>query len=186
MEVKPFDSRRAVVKPYEGPIRRADTELALYDSIAAEQVRCSGTVGDYYSLNVQKSTVNPTYDESIRRVFDGPFRLAMFVEWPKSNPEVREEGMRVKWECRGWIPRVEFENARAPVPLEGDMVRIWRTPFFDSWSVSGDEPQGGGYYFNVVKCNDEGHLYDSPGFVGFEVTLQRSTDFTPERRLDRP
>ncbi len=90
----------------------------------------------------------------------------------------------MKWNTRAWIPRKVFEDAHCPAPLEGDVLRVWRTPFFNDWSVSGDEPQQGGYYFTVVVVNDEGHLYDQPGFVGFEFSISRNTDFTAERRLD--
>ena len=66
-------------------------------------------------------------------MYDGPFELQGFIEWPKSNPDVRESGLVVKWQVRAWIPRAEFESARAPLPLEGDVLRVWRTPFFDQY-----------------------------------------------------
>lgn len=183
--VKPYDpGPNAKVRPLEGPLHMGGQELALHDTWAREQVQATGTRLLYYSLNVDRSVVHALYDESIIRHYDGPYRLDGYVEWPKSNPLVREEGLQVKWSTRVWIPRASFEAARCPVPLEGDVVQAWRTPFFESWGVAGDEPQEGGYFFTVTVSNAEGHLYDEPEFVGFELQVTRSTDFTPERRMD--
>jgi hypothetical protein len=183
--ILPFNSGpNAQIRPYEGHMRKADVEMPLYDSLAAEQVRSSGTRLHYFSLNVEASTTNPVYDESTSRAYAGPYEMQGYIEWPKSNPEVRQEGLIVSWQTRVWVPRVNVERARCPLPLEGDIVQAWRTPFFDQWSVVGDEQQPKGYYFVVITVNDEGHLYDDAGFVGFELTVQRATDFTPERRMD--
>lgn len=183
--VQPYDpGANAVVRPLEGPYHQGDQELRLFDAWAVEESQTSGTVLFYYSLDVGASQGSALYDESTRRVYRGPFKVSGYVEWPKSNPVVQDAGMVVKWNTRMWIPRAEIERARCPLPLEGDVVRAWQNPFFDLWSLTGDEPQIGGYFFTVVVCNEEGHLYDQPGFVGFELTVSRSTDFTPERRLD--
>lgn len=184
--VRPFEVGPQVrVRPYEGPLAFADAELLLHDSLAREQVRnFGGTRIHYYSLNVQRSQVHVLYGESVQRHYEGPFELAGYIEWPKSNPEVREEGLKIEWETRVWIPRAEVEAARCPPLVEGDVLGVWRTPFFDQWAVSGEEAQNGGYYFTVTVSNEEGHLADSPGFVGFELTVRRNTVFTPERRMD--
>lgn len=183
--VQPYDpGPHAEVRPLDSPYHQGDQELPLFDAWAVEESRTSGTGIFYYSLDVEASQSSPLYDESTRRAYRGPYKVMGVVEWPKSNPVVEDAGMVVKWNPRVWVPRAEFERARCPVPMEGDVLRAWRTPFFDFWSLTGDEPQLGGYFFTVVVCNDEGHLYDAAGFVGFELTVSRSTDFTPERRLD--
>lgn len=183
--VAPYDPGvRNVVRPLDAPLHWADQEMDLHDAWAQEQVRNSGTPIHYYVLDVGRSDTNPVYDESTVRRYRGPFRMWGYVEWPKSNPEVHEEGLVVKWETRVWIPRKDFEDARCDVPLEGDVIQAWRTQFFDQWAVTGDEPQKGGYYFTVLNTNDEGHPFDSPGFVGFEMNVARSTEFTPERRIE--
>lgn len=186
LSVRPFEVGPHVqVKPYEGPLRFEDGERLLHDSLAREQVRSfGGTRIRYYALNIARSATHTLYNESTQRYYDGPYFMAGYIEWPKSQPEVREEGFLSRWETRVWIPRVEVETAGCRAPLEGDVVEVWRTPFFDEWAVSGEERQDGGYFFTVTVSNEEGHLHDSPGFIGFELTVARNTEFTPERRVD--
>lgn len=182
--VTPFDpGRNAVVQPYDTELQRTDAELRLYDSLATEQVRQDGSLAHYYSLQVGKSKISPLYRETVERVFDGPFALSVYIEWPKNEPVVKEDGLTTTWNTRLWVPRAEIERVRCPTPTEGDVLQVWRTPFFFDWSERGLDEKGG-YYFEVTSLQDDGHLFDQPGFVGFELSVARRTQFTPERRID--
>jgi hypothetical protein len=79
------------------------------------------------------------------------------------------------------------EEAVAPVPSEGDVLQAWNIPFYQKYSTAEQEPlPTAGYYFNVVDVDTDGQLFDNPTFVGFKLKLNRRTEFTPERRLNRP
>jgi hypothetical protein len=183
--LKPYPKLRPVA-PYPFPtLQMPECEHDLFDSIAQEHVRILGTDVDYWSHEIEKAKRDPLYDEPVKRVFKGPFRIKGYVSWPDSVPEARMEGLRSTFNAEAWIARKELEDAgvKAP-PSESDVLRIWKTPFFDQNSVNLDSKlTGGGYYFDIIDVDDDGHLFDSSTFVGFKLTLKRRTEFTPERRI---
>lgn len=95
------------------------------------------------------------------------------------------EGGRTTFGAEVWIARKSIEDIRAPQPNESDVLRIWNTPFFNEWAVD-NAPSGQpntGYFFDIIDVDDDGHLFDSPTFVGFKLSIKRRTEFTPERRI---
>ena len=182
-KIEPYPTLRKVA-PYPFPkLGLPDCEHDLFDSIAQEHVNIAGTDIDYFSHAVGKSTRDPLYDEPIKRVFEGPFRIKAYVAWPDTTPEVRMEGWRTVVNAEAWISRKEIEDGHCPTPSETDVLRIWNIPFYTDWSVDGDAVPNAGYFFDVLNVNDDGHLFDSAQFVGFRLTLKRRTEFTPERRI---
>lgn len=181
--IKPYPTLRKV-GPYEfATLQMPECEHDLFDSIAQEHVNIAGTDIDFYSHNVKGSTRDALYDEPVERVYGGPFRVKGYVVWPDTTPDVRMEGWRTVVNAEAWIARKEIEDKRCPAPSETDVLRIWNTPFFNNWAVDGEDEPNAGYYFDILNVNDDGHLFDSPQFVGFKMILKRRTEFTPERRI---
>lgn len=181
--IKPFPTMRKVA-PYEfSTLQLPDCEHDLFDSIAQEHVRIAGTDIDYYSHRVKDSTRDALYDEPTERAYSGPFRLKGYLVWPDLTPDISEKGWRSVANAECWIARKEIEDLHCPAPSETDVLRIWNTPFFNQWAVDGEDVPGAGYYFDVLNVNDDGHLFDSPQFVGFKMIIKRRTEFTPERRI---
>jgi hypothetical protein len=186
-------------KDYNNPVvpqdyvdmRFSDSELGLFDTIAAEHSRTAGTPIDYYSLSMDDSVKDPLYNEPSQRAWKGPYRIIGWFEWPDATPEAWEEGRIVTFSCTGWLSRKILEDARVPVPGTGDVLRVWNTPYFNAagGDLTASTNQDGsnlGYFFDVLNANDDGHLFDSAAFVGFKLTLNRRTQFAPERLVSPP
>lgn len=186
--IKPFEVPRPVPQPSDPLVtdpkfRLDDVELFMFDHYAKEKVDIEGTECELFTLSVKKSTIDPLYDEPAKRVFDGPYRMTAFVEWPEGTPEAGEEGMTEVWPSGCWIPRKTLEETGARPPREGDVFHFWKLPFFDKDSVRGIPVPVSGYYFDVIQVNDDGHLFDQKSFVGFRCNLKRRSTFTAERLL---
>lgn len=172
-----------------GPFHLDDSERWLFDSIKQEHTGIVGTSMDFYSQQVQpgEKKRDPLYDEPLVGQWCGPYRVTGFAEWPEPNVEVKEEGLRKTWAAVFYVARKEFEDARAPYPKEGDVVRIWSTPYFDKdASVLHEQIPKSGFYFDITKADDDQHLMDAAYFVGLKLTVARRTEFTPERRISPP
>ena len=162
----------------------SDSELSLFDCIAKEFNQIIGTKIDYFSLDVERSDKDPLYDEPITNRFKGPFSMHAYIEYPEPQPEAGQSGLKTRWSTSMWISRKAFEETRCPVPFIGDVIRVWETPFFDDSAVDDVKVPGAGFYFDVTTADNDGHLFDTPSFVGFKLRLLRRTEFTTERRLD--
>lgn len=170
------------------PLRFDGTgEQALFDGFAQEQVAVSGTPVDYWCINVPDSVKDPLYGEAKIRRFAGPFKVMGSFTAPSVNPSPEEFGLTGKWDAAIWIARKSFEDAGAPIPNEGDVLRTWNLPYYIATSTMEPEPvPSAGYFFNVVQLGPDGYVGDSPIFVGYKFTLTRRAEFTPERRIERP
>lgn len=160
-----------------------DRELALFDSIAKEHTEKSGTPVLYWHYDRKRSTVDPVYDEPENRVFDGPYKVVGNVTYPDSMPEAREQGLRTQWNASLWIPRRALEEAGAPEPDVGDVVLLWSNSYFISDGVQEAKVPGAQFMFVVTDSNSDGHLFDTPSFVGFRLEIERRSEYTPERFL---
>lgn len=169
--------------PLVEEFRLGDEERFLFDLWAQEHTQILGTPIDFWSLNTARTKRDALYDEPIERKWDGPFRITGFLTWPDSTPEAREEGFRTTWSGSIWVARKELEDKKAPSPNEGDVIRVWNTPFHQDFGVDGEDVPGRGYYFDLTNVNEDSHLFDRSTFVGFSSTISRRTEFTPERRL---
>jgi hypothetical protein len=178
-----LDTRRKVEPAGEFDLENENDEL---QSIwAQEQVQGGGTTVDYWIQSLEGTKLDPVYNEPEERVWDGPYRFKAFVEFPPQTFDVREEGNSIYWEAIMWIPRRTVEDVEmSEPPKEGDVVRIWQIPHFDSFAqgMESDIP-GAGFYFDVIGVEEDGHTHDNPEFTGFSCSIKRRTVFTPERRL---
>lgn len=157
---------------------------------AAEQIQAAGTTLDYYSQAVRKAILDPLYNEPEQRVWEGPYRFKAHVTKPEQNFETREEGSRILFDGGVlWIPLLSVEQSGMnDTPKEGDVVRFWQSRFFDEFFALDFEggsppPPEAGYYFDVIRVNDDGHIFDTANFAGFRCDIKRRLEFTPERRL---
>jgi len=185
--VRPFPSFRPVETYPHDTFRLTDTSRPLFDSVASEHTRRVGTAVEFFSQDAQGKERDAVYDEPISGRWKGPFRVHAYVEWPDSSPSAGQEGLKTEYNGSLWLARVDLEQVLAPDPNEGDVVRIWRLPFYDQkWSTAGVENiSRSGYYFDIMDVDDDGHLFDTPSFMGFKCMIQRRTEFTPERRMER-
>lgn len=159
------------------------SNLCFFDSIVQMQTQATGTPIEYWSQDYKAQVRDPLYDEPIQRVWRGPFKLKAIVEYTPSEAESREEGYRVTWNGSMFIARRDLEDAGAPPPNSGDVVRYWQNKFFAQYASGGNNDPGAGYYFDVVNVSEDQHIYDSAAFLGFTVRLARRTEFAPERRI---
>lgn len=167
-----------------GPFRLDGGDAAMFDHFAQEHVEASGTEVLYWHQNLETSIRDPLYDEPIEREWQGPFRFIAYVEYTPGTPQMREEGMTVRWEGRLWVARKTLEDQNIPAPLEGDVMQFWDNRFFREHGVNGEEGAEGGYYFDITNVDDDGHVQDSSHFVGLTINFIRRTEFTAERRLN--
>lgn len=186
--IKPLEPPR-VVQPSDPsvstPSFRLDaSERFLYDLVAQEIIGACGTECDVYQRSRTKSKVDPLYGEPISNFFDGPYTLLGHIEWPEGVPEVSEEGERLLWPSGLWVPRKSLEDIGAKAMNEGDIVRFWKLPYFDNEATNGVPSPTGGFFFDVIKVNDDGHLHDSAAFVGFRCDLKRRSNSPPEVSFD--
>jgi hypothetical protein len=161
------------------------SEIATFDHFVTERTRAHGTRLDYWHQDLPNTARDKLYDEPVNRAWRGPYKIYGYVEYSPGQPEMREEGIRVTWTGNIWIARKEIENASAPPPLEGDIIRYWPLPFFAEHGVNNEESavSTAGYFFDVVNSDDDGHIAGAAAFVGFKLEVRRRTEFTPERRL---
>jgi len=160
-----------------------EEEGRYFSDIAQEHVNIAGTYIDYYHLDIAKSIKDPLYDEASEREFIGPYRMKAYVSYPEQQPTVEAQGTILNWDCIAWISRRDIEEKKAPPPAPGDVIRIWKIPFFQDAASFDETIPGAAFYFNVLNSNTDGHLFDTSTFVGFRVTLRRRTDMAPERRI---
>jgi hypothetical protein len=161
-------------------------EKLLFDTWAQEQVRKSGTPIEYFLFDKKASKVDPLYGEVTDKMWRGPYNIVGQLDWPAPKPEMREEGYRTTHVATAWIARPEFEDIKLTYPRRGDIVRVWKLPYFDNEGSNEENVPVHGYFFNVVDVNDDGHMLDNPDFTGFKLELRRYSEFTPERRIFPP
>jgi hypothetical protein len=156
----------------------------LYDHVAAEVTNISGTSVDMFQFDPGTSTWDPVYGEPLQRQYAGPLTFKATVEWPEGTPEALEEGSDIIWPGGLWIPRATIEQANARAPRRGDIVRFWSIPFFESFGVDNvPNVPNSGYFFILIKVNDDGHVFDAADFSAFRCDLKRTTKFSPERLI---
>lgn len=187
-QVPPWRGIDVKAPPFRGVDRLhfADEDLALFDSVTMERTAVSGTEMDFYFRDVLGSVKSQYGDES--KVWRGPYKLMADVKWPEKAPEATEQGGKATWEAKVWVPRRSYDNLRLQAPKVGDVVRVWRLPYYQSYGQSDltttTAQASAGYFFTVDKVADKGHIADTGNFIGFELTVKRDSDFTPERIID--
>lgn len=168
-------------------LSQPNNEKLLMSGYADEQAKIAGTPIDYWGLVVQDSIKDPLYGEPKERVWDGPYRIWGIFTAPESLPETKEAGVNNLFPTTASIPRAAFEAAGMQHPGEGDVLHVWDLPLYMHIATMEPEPPpGAGYFFDVVNADPDGYVVDSPIFATWKITLKRRTEFTPERRLQRP
>ena len=165
-------------------LRLGAEELGIFDSIATEVNDIVDCTADFYALNESATIRDPVYDESIQRVFDGPFKVNVWVGYPEQTPQMTPAGTVMIFNCALWVARKHIEDANAPAPKQGDVFHFWKLPVWLKEGNFDETVPNSGFAFNVLNSNPDGVMFDSPSFVGFRCTMRRVSDFTPERRID--
>ena len=161
----------------------SQAEEPILSCWAKEHIDIAGVNFELFHLDIDGSVRDPLYDEAIQRVFQGSYIMKGFVEYPESQPEAGESGLKGVWTGTLWVPRLAIEEAGSPVPAEHDVIRFWNGPFYKKYSVLEQDIEGSGYFFDVIKVDEDAHIFDQPAFVGFKIDLKRDTKYTPERRM---
>jgi hypothetical protein len=212
--IQPVVADPQVIVPMKNPqFRLLGQEINVFDGYARELNGIIGPDVDYYLLNttvnvhanvtnypypqpnpheypkpLPTTVVDPLYNEAVAWAFQGPYRLPMYIAYPQKDVISGEEGERTHWDATAWVSREEYEAAQlSRPPSEGDIIQIWKTPFYKDYSTNDIIPiPNSGYYFDIKNVEEDGHLNDSPDFVGYKLTLIRRTEFTPERKIKPP
>lgn len=159
-------------------------ELFMHDHFTQEVINAAGTDCRIFQLDPAKAKVDTVYGEPTANGWGDPIILRGHIEWPESTPEAGEEGMRMLWPSAVWIPRKSLEEAGGKPIEEGDIVHFWHLPFFDDESTRRVKTTNQGYFFDVIKVNDDGHLHDAPQFIAFRCDLKRRSNAPPELNFD--
>lgn len=165
-----------------------DTERALFDSLAQEHVGIIGTDIEYWPQAVTNNkgylnVVDPLYNEPAKRAFLGPYLLKGYLSYPEHDPSPGQEGWSSQFDATAYITRAEFEKFNMGSPTESDIIRVWKTPYWNQVAVDGFDVPGSGLYFSIVSTKEDGVLFDTASFMGFTLTLRRTTQQTPERKI---
>ena len=162
-------------------MRIKDTEL--HDCWAKEYADVNGTPIEWFVLDMQKSPRDDIYDEVLHR-YAGPFKFKGVIEKPTRSAIPDETGISAFFDTKVWIARKCVEDECMGVPKIGDIVQLWDLPFYADWaSLNSKGVRNAAYAFDVVDVQEDGHPFDGPFFVGFDVSLQRNTKFSPERKI---
>ena len=156
------------------------SDAAVFELIDSNLNEAVGEEVNYYSLNKDKSKIDPVYGEFIDRKIDGPWRLPAIFKKPEQTPIAGEAGWTVEFKGICHISRVHFEQNNAPYPVEGDIIEVWRSPFHNADSL------GQGLFLNIIQVNNRGHVNDSSSFVEFELILVRRPQMGAERLISPP
>jgi len=187
--IKPFapiSPKVAPLRPGEDAFRLADGEIQLFDGFAQEVNGIAGIDIEFFSLSLKKSKRDPLYDEPTERVWSKPYKFRAWIAAPSQTPVVGEEGFRVHFDASAWLARKDLEDVQAPNPNEGDVIHFWNTPFFNNQAGAKETVPKAGFYFDVIQVTPDGHLHDTPSFVGFRCLLKRRSEFGAERKISPP
>jgi hypothetical protein len=154
-------------------------EQPLWDSIASEPARLSGTPIRFYSVRRAKNR-HPLYSEPSRGgnewEFHGPWEMMgafAFDQGQDIDDEVSAEGIQKTANAVLHLARKELERIDAPDPKVGDVIHLWdQQPF-------GSEFQ----YWDVKKANPDGNIFTNESFVQFRIELSRRSRFEPGRKV---
>lgn len=188
--VPPFSIPR-VPQPSDNPntdpsFRLDASELHMWDTFAQEPIQAAGTDGRLWQFNLAQSTIDPIYSEPSGLTYVGPYLLRVQIEWPETTPEATDEGMLTVWPSGAWIPRKSLEDIQAREPRVGDVLHFWALPFFDNRASNYQGSTNAGYFFDIIKVVEDGHLIDNSAFVAFRCDLKRRSAFGAEQLFIPP
>lgn len=155
------------------------TELPLWDSIASEPTRMSGTSFRIYSVRRAKHR-HPLYAEPSsggQWEYHGPWEMMgalIFAQASDSTTSVDSSGKMETSTATLYVARKEFERVEAPDPKIGDVIHVWgKMPFGVSqqfWDIVSDK-------------RDDETMFTSEAFVQYRLSLTRRTSFDPGRKV---
>jgi len=166
-----------------GEFKLDSSESYMFDVISQEHTNAVAVELLLYSLSRKRSVIDPLYGEAIDYAWDGPFKILGFVEKPTVSTEVREQGYKQAFPGTIWIPRLNLEQAGAPVPRESDVVGFWEIPYWVNDGVTNKASDIPRYFFNVTQIEEDGFVFDGPHWTQLKMTVNRNTEFVPERRV---
>lgn len=175
-----------IVKPYDGfDLDDLGHERRFFECLASEHLNILGTKLGLWVLDLSTSEVDPLYNEPTKRVYDGPYVIKAWVEYPPTTPEANEVGFSMDRAQSAWVPRFSLEEVGLPQPPKpGDIVQFWDTAYYNNGSVLEPQPpENSGMFFELTDVDEDGLLFDSSSFVGWTLALRRNTKFVPERKL---
>lgn len=157
-----------------------NVERDLWDSVAMEPARLSGTKIRFWSLRRAKN-MHPLYREPSSKSdgewsFNGPWEMMSHIEYDQNSdetPNASTDGKSTEIESKAWIARREFEDIGAPYPKEGDVIEFWDD------AVWGKDKR----HWDVVKATRDGNVFGSSVFVQFKIDMKTRSKFTPDRKL---
>ncbi len=156
-------------------------ERPLWDSIAQEPARLSGTKVRLYSVRRAKNH-HPLYREpgagSKDWEFHGPWEVWGTVEFDQAtdiDADAGSEGKKSMATGILWVARKEFEDVQAPDPKIDDVIEFWDKK---EWARA-----GGFQFFDVNLATPAGNIMTSETFVQWKITLKARSSFDPERRV---
>ena len=161
-------------------------EKALFDHVGTEHVGIAGTEIEYWQINLTNSVRDPLYGEPAYRKYNGPYRMKALMGYPDHAPIVGQEGFSSTFDATMYITRAALEEAGVVGgPAESDIIRVWdaETYWSKNTSVDGYNVPGAGLYLSITDVREEGVLFDTATFLGFTLTLRRTTIQTPERKI---
>ena len=164
---------------YPGGSGATLTEQPLWDSIASEPARLSGTAVRLYSVRRAKNR-HPLYAEPSRDnhewEFHGPWELMgafTFDQGQEIEDEVSSQGLQKTANAVLHLARKELERIDAPDPKVGDVIHLWdQQPF-------GSEFQ----FWDISRANPDGNIFTNESFVQFRIELRRRSRFEPGRKV---
>lgn len=157
----------------------ANSEVGLWDSIAQEPARLSGTPVRLHSVRRAKN-LHPLYREPSADghewEFSGPWEVMAAMDFNMGqdiDSEASEHGLQKIYSAVMYISRKELEDVGAPVPKIGDVIDFWdRAPF------------GADYvYWDVVKANPDGNMFTSEVYTMYRLELKVRSRFEPGRKV---
>ena len=153
-------------------------ELPLWDSVATEPAKLSGTSFRIYSVRRAKNR-HPLYAEPSTNgnwEYHGPWEMMgafMFDQTGDTQAAAEDSGLQRSATATLSVSRKEFELADAPEPKIGDVIHLWNNrPFSSDYQ-----------FWDVVKSDRDGGIFTSEAFVQWTIALARRTTFDPGRKI---
>lgn len=175
---------RELKRVFPSDVSACGDERAVYDSIAAEPARVSGTKMAFFSLRRAKNR-HPLYKEPSvddkEWEFHGPYEIYGSLEFMQADeiePEATETGKHTQSDAIAWVARQEFEGMDAPEPKVGDVLEFW------SLDDSPFEEERRYAQWDVVKANRDGNIFTSETFVQWKITLKQRKKFVAIRKTE--
>lgn len=165
---------------------KEDALQTTSDLFAENQINLSGTDIIYHKLAPRKmQKIDPLYGEYINIKYLTPIKIKGIFKYPLDAYLSRAEGVQKTFTTSCSVTRKAFEDYGIPYPTEGDVIEVWLTDFWINKGNLDRQSPGESFAFLVKKSSPKGMIGASPSFTGFDLTVTRYTEYTPERFAER-